>query len=249
MKCTELQKDDIVVFEIDDRITGKKEVFDGNVSFVNEQKQLVSVSYLEGYRNHNVFVPFAQMIAKHDPGAIMFEFGRVLSGLSVLLEEYTGKNEITFYLYMDKYKLLDKWSDADGIFYMLAARSDDESDVIAIRNGNDIIEFDYIPTRDIVYRDYKDRELMTLEEKAEEEKKKRKKAEEEARNSIREKAISAIQAFLCNTQCYVDREIAGIIFDSGGYIRESFYSVLVDYQDLTKIKLLINSTRSVELSL
>lgn len=84
MKCTELQKGRSVVFKVDPYYQGNKQVFDGTVLWVNEDKQTVTVSYLEGYKDRNDNIPFEDMLAAYDKHGEMMDFGGV-KGKSILL--------------------------------------------------------------------------------------------------------------------------------------------------------------------
>lgn len=84
MTCSELKKDWPVVFRVDPYHQGNKQVFDGTVLWVDEAKQTVEVSYLEGYKNRSDTIPFEDMIAAYDENGEMMHFGGVY-GKSVLL--------------------------------------------------------------------------------------------------------------------------------------------------------------------
>ena len=86
MKCSELQKDYIVVFYVPNYTDGKEEVYDGNVIYVDNNAKSVCVCYLDGYKSRSDIIPFEKMIAKADENGEEMLFGGWIRGKSVLLQ-------------------------------------------------------------------------------------------------------------------------------------------------------------------
>lgn len=59
-------------------------MYDGTVLWVNEEKRIVMVSYLEGYKDRSDTILFEDMIAAYDKNGEMMNFGGI-KGKSVLL--------------------------------------------------------------------------------------------------------------------------------------------------------------------
>ena len=83
-KCTSLQPNEPVVFKIYSDIYGKKIPMDGSVISVYENTKKVCVSWLEGYKDRNDFIPFEDMLAVYNPNGEVMKFDNV-SGKSDLL--------------------------------------------------------------------------------------------------------------------------------------------------------------------
>ena len=93
MKCSELKQNDTVVFYVTTCTGGKEEVYDGNVIYVDKERENVCVCYLEGYKSRSDVIPFSKMIAKYDENGEEMLFGGCIRGKSVLLEEeYEGES-------------------------------------------------------------------------------------------------------------------------------------------------------------
>ena len=86
MKCSELEKDDIVLFSYIDTHTKEKMIHDGIVIQVIKKRRYVSIGWMEGAINRIDNVPFSYLIAKFDEekGEEMKFFP--YSGPSILLE-------------------------------------------------------------------------------------------------------------------------------------------------------------------
>lgn len=86
MKCSELKQGDVVVFKATVCAGGKEEVYDGNVIYVDNDRNPVCVCYLEGYKSRSDIIPFEKMIAKADENGEEMIFGGWIRGKSILLE-------------------------------------------------------------------------------------------------------------------------------------------------------------------
>lgn len=86
MKCSELKQGDVVVFNITVYAGGKEEVYDGNVIYVDNDRKVVCVCYLEGYKSRTDNIPFEKTIAKADKNGKEMIFGGWIRGKSILLE-------------------------------------------------------------------------------------------------------------------------------------------------------------------
>jgi len=83
-KCTSLQPDEQVVFNVHSDIFKRKIPMNGSVVFVDKNKRTVNVSWLEGYREHHNDISFDDMLAVHNPAASVVRFENI-SGKSDLL--------------------------------------------------------------------------------------------------------------------------------------------------------------------
>lgn len=87
MKCSDLQPNDEVVFNVKVYAGDEKEdTYDGTVLFVNKKMRTVTVCYLEGYKSRTDDIPFEKMLAKADENGEEMLFGGWIRGNSVLLE-------------------------------------------------------------------------------------------------------------------------------------------------------------------
>lgn len=85
MKHKEIKQDDIVLFKRHCNILNRETYQDGNVIFIDDERKLVSICWLEGYKSRNDDVPYEKVIAKYDPNGKYMEFENY-SGTSILLE-------------------------------------------------------------------------------------------------------------------------------------------------------------------
>ena len=83
-KCTSLKPNEQVVFKIYSDIYGKKIPMDGSVISVYEKRKEVHISWLEGYKDRNDFIPFNDMLAVYNSNGRMMKFANI-SGKSDLL--------------------------------------------------------------------------------------------------------------------------------------------------------------------
>ena len=83
-KCTSLQHNEEVVFNLMSDILKKKVPMVGSVIFVHENTKKVCVSYLEGYKDRHDSIPFEDMLAVHNVNGEMMTFDNI-SGKSDLL--------------------------------------------------------------------------------------------------------------------------------------------------------------------
>ena len=81
MKCSELKPGDQVVYKLHEG--GREDYGDGTVVLITPG--FVHASRLEGYRDRDDAVPFADMLAKYDPEGEEMRFGHI-HGPSVKLE-------------------------------------------------------------------------------------------------------------------------------------------------------------------
>lgn len=84
-KCSELKKDDQVVFRLFNGIYQKEIPNYGNVICVDLDRRKVAVCYLEGYRSEFADVPFEKMLGVYDPKGEYLDFDGYVSGRSALL--------------------------------------------------------------------------------------------------------------------------------------------------------------------
>ena len=84
LKCSELQKDRPVVFNIYNEIYGKKKPEIGSVIYVLPEKRAVCVSYLDGYKSMTEDIPYEDMLAAYDKDGEFMRFDNI-NGPSVLL--------------------------------------------------------------------------------------------------------------------------------------------------------------------
>jgi hypothetical protein len=84
LKCSDLQKNRPVVFNLFDEIYGEKRPMDGSVIYVLPEKRTVCVSYLDGYKSLTEDVPYEDMLAAYDKDGEMMKFDNI-KGPSVLL--------------------------------------------------------------------------------------------------------------------------------------------------------------------
>lgn len=84
MKCSELNKDRPVVFNLHDEIYGKKIPMDGFVIYVLPERKTVCVGYMDGYKYLTEDIPYEDMIAAYDKDGEMMKFDNI-KGPSVLL--------------------------------------------------------------------------------------------------------------------------------------------------------------------
>jgi hypothetical protein len=84
MKCSELQKNRPVVFNLYSEIYGKKTPMDGSVIYVLPEKRTVCVSYMDGYHSRTDDIPYEDMLAAYDKDGEMMKFDNI-RGPSVLL--------------------------------------------------------------------------------------------------------------------------------------------------------------------
>ena len=82
-KCTELKKGDIVLFYVDPYSSGQKELEQGTVIHVYEQK--VDVCYLYGYKSMTDMIPFEDLVSVYDENGEYQKF-RNFSGTGFYLE-------------------------------------------------------------------------------------------------------------------------------------------------------------------
>ena len=64
----------------------KRKYNDGNVIYVDKDRETVCVCYLEGYKSRSDIIPFEKMIAKADENGEEMLFGGWIRGKSILLE-------------------------------------------------------------------------------------------------------------------------------------------------------------------
>lgn len=83
-KCTSLQYNEQVVFKTHSNIYGKKIPMNGTVVSVHENLNKVYVSWMEGYKERHILVPFEDMLAVYNPNGEMMKFENI-SGKSDLL--------------------------------------------------------------------------------------------------------------------------------------------------------------------
>lgn len=84
LKCSELEKNRPVVFNVVDDITKKKEPMDGSVIYVLPERRTVCVGFLEGYKYRTEDIPYEDMLAAYDKDGEMMKFDNI-KGPSVLL--------------------------------------------------------------------------------------------------------------------------------------------------------------------
>lgn len=84
--CGSLKAGESVVFKLYSDIYNKKIPMDGTVIYVNTDRKVVWVSYLEGYKDRSDAIPFEDMLAVHNPNGPMMHFDNIY-----------GKSDILFY--------------------------------------------------------------------------------------------------------------------------------------------------------
>ena len=82
--CASLKQGEQVVFKIYSDIYEEKRPMDGFVIYVNTDRRVVWVSYLEGYKDRSDAIPFEDMLAVYNPNGEMMNFDNI-SGKSDLL--------------------------------------------------------------------------------------------------------------------------------------------------------------------
>lgn len=83
-KCTSLQYGEQVVFNLFSDIYKRKVPERGSVEFIDANRKIVCVSYMEGYKERHSDIPFGDMLAVHNPDAPVVKFENI-SGKSDLL--------------------------------------------------------------------------------------------------------------------------------------------------------------------
>lgn len=86
-KCTSLQSNEEVVFNLFSDIYKKKIPMVGTVSFINEDKKTICVSYLEGYKDRHDVIPFEDMLAVYNPNGEMMSFDNISGKSDLLISE------------------------------------------------------------------------------------------------------------------------------------------------------------------
>lgn len=82
--CQSLKQGEAVVFKLYSDIYKEKKPMDGTVIYVNTDRRIVWVSYLEGYKDRSDAIPFEDMLAVYNPEGEMMKFDNI-SGKSDLL--------------------------------------------------------------------------------------------------------------------------------------------------------------------
>lgn len=84
MKPTELKQGEQVVFLAYSDIY-EKEVYEiGNVIYIDEEKEKIGISYLEGYKSRSENFDYGKVIAKYDKNGKYMEFDNI-KGNSILI--------------------------------------------------------------------------------------------------------------------------------------------------------------------
>jgi hypothetical protein len=87
MKCSELQKNRPVVFNVADDITQKKETMDGTVIYVLPERRTVCVGFLDGYKYRTEDIPYEDMLAAYDPNGPEMKFDNIRGPSALLIAE------------------------------------------------------------------------------------------------------------------------------------------------------------------
>ena len=86
-KCSELQPSEAVVFKRPSDIYKRKIEDWGNVDYVDKERHVVSITYLEGYKSRNYDCPFEDMLAVYNPDGERMKFGSISGYSDYLLPE------------------------------------------------------------------------------------------------------------------------------------------------------------------
>ena len=86
-KCSSLKKNEIVVFNLFNLIYGEKKPMDGNVIFIDKDRESVCVAYLEGYRSETADISFEDMLGVYNPHGEYMKFGNICGKSDVLIPE------------------------------------------------------------------------------------------------------------------------------------------------------------------
>lgn len=89
MKISELKTGDEILFLMKDYYNKGQEIYEfGNISYIDTEDKLVSVTYLEGYKSCSETIPFNKVIAKGDvENGVNMKFKGV-SGKGVFITDY-----------------------------------------------------------------------------------------------------------------------------------------------------------------
>jgi len=84
MKPTELKQGEQVVFLVYCDIY-EEEIYEvGNVIYVDDERERIGISYLEGYKSRSEDFGYSKVISKYDKNGEFMEFGNI-SGNSILI--------------------------------------------------------------------------------------------------------------------------------------------------------------------
>lgn len=86
-KCSSLKLNEIVVFKIYNDIYEEKRPMDGTVIDVEQERKIVWVSWLEGYKNRLDLIPFEDMLAVYNPEGEMMKFDNISGRSDILVAE------------------------------------------------------------------------------------------------------------------------------------------------------------------
>ena len=86
-KCSSLKLNEIVVFKIHNDIYEEKRPMDGTVIDVDQERKIVWVSWLEGYKNRLDLIPFEDMLAVYNPEGEMMKFDNISGRSDILVAE------------------------------------------------------------------------------------------------------------------------------------------------------------------
>ena len=86
-KCSSLQSNEQVVFNLYSEIFEKKIPMDGSVIFVLPNRKEVMVSYLEGYKDRHDNIPYEDMLAVYDKNGEEMYFENIHGPSELLIAE------------------------------------------------------------------------------------------------------------------------------------------------------------------
>ena len=86
-KCSSLQSNEQVVFNLYSEIFEKKIPMDGSVIFVFPNRKEVMVSYLEGYKDRHDNIPYEDMLAVYDKNGEEMYFENIHGPSELLIAE------------------------------------------------------------------------------------------------------------------------------------------------------------------
>jgi hypothetical protein len=86
-KCSSLQSNEQVVFNLYSEIFEKKIPMDGSVIFVFPNRKEVMVSYLEGYKDRHDNIPYEDILAVYDKNGEEMYFENIHGPSELLIAE------------------------------------------------------------------------------------------------------------------------------------------------------------------
>lgn len=86
-KCSSLKNNEQVVFKIHSDLYNKKIPMDGSVKSVYQEKRMVWVSWMEGYKERYNFIPFDDMLAVYNPKGEFMKFENISGRSDILIPE------------------------------------------------------------------------------------------------------------------------------------------------------------------